>query len=128
MSVILAAAVLAIGTVAFAQSQRAKAELTPLTIAGVTGQARLHEVQGGVQVQMQIRGLEPGVEYTAQWYQNTSCAIEAEVRVIETFTANPAGNANLSARLDRTLPEFGSISVVLSSENTVQACGQVVIE
>ena len=40
MSVILAAAVLAIGTVAFAQSQRAKAELTPLTIAGVTGQAR----------------------------------------------------------------------------------------
>ena len=128
MSVILAAAVLAIGAIAFAAAQHGTADLQSLSASGVTGQARLNEVQSKLNFQAQIRGLQPGIEYNVQWYSNTSCTPEASVNIIESFTANPAGMASIQAKLDKTLPDIGSVSVVRVSDLSVQACGAVVAQ
>jgi hypothetical protein len=126
MSVCLAAAVLAIGAIAFAASVKGTAELQSFGASGVTGSARLNEVQPAkLNFQAQIRGLDPGAGYRIQWYTNTSCTTEAEVKVIEAFKANPAGMGSVQATLARNLPEIGSISVVRVSDNTVVACGAV---
>jgi len=128
MSVILAGAVLAIGAVAFAAAQHGTADLQSLSASGVTGQAKLNEVQSKLNFQAQIRGLQPATEYRIQWYSNSSCTQEATVNVIEAFTANPAGMASISTKLDKTLPEIGSVSVVRVSDLSVQACGAVVAQ
>jgi hypothetical protein len=129
MSVILAATVLAIGAVAIAApSQHGTADLQSLSASGVTGQARLNEVQSQINFQAQIRGLQPGIEYQLQWYANSSCQIEATVNVIGTFTANPAGMASFNAKLDKTLPDIGSVSVVRVSDSAALACGSVVVQ
>ena len=126
MSVILAAAFLAIGAIAFAASQHGTADLQSQSASGVTGQAKLNEVQPGkLNFQSQIRGLDPGAAYRIQWFTNTSCATEADVKVIESFKANPAGMASVQATLARNVEEFGSISVVRVSDLTVVACGAV---
>jgi hypothetical protein len=126
MSVILAAAFLAIGAIAFAASQHGIADLQSLSASGVTGQARLNEVQPDkVNFQAQIRGLDPGAAYRIEWYTNTSCTAEADVKVIEAFKANPAGMASIQATLARNIEEFGSIGVVRVSDLTVVACGAV---
>jgi len=128
MSVILSAAVLAIGAIAFAAAQHGTADLQSLSASGVTGQARLNEVQSQINFQAQIRGLQPATEYQIQWYSNSSCTPEASVNVIESFTANPAGMASISAKLDKTLPDIGSVSVVRVSDSAVLACGSVVVQ
>jgi hypothetical protein len=128
MSVILSAAVLAIGAIAFAAAQHGTADLQSLSASGVTGQARLNEVQSKLNFQAQIRGLQPATDYQIQWYSNSNCTQEATVNVIETFTANPAGMASISAKLDQTLPDIGSVSVVRVSDLSVQACGAVVAQ
>src|SRR5881628_471693 len=96
MSVFLATATLAIGAVAFAASQHGTADLTSLSASGVTGQARLNQVEKQLNFQAQIRGLQPGVEYRIQWYSNQSCQVEASVNVIGSFTSNSAGMGNLT--------------------------------
>jgi hypothetical protein len=48
--------------------------------------------------------------------------------VIESFTANPAGMASIQAKLDKTLPDIGSVSVVRVSDSAVLACGSVVVQ
>ena len=126
MSVILAAAVLAIGAIAFAAAQHGTADLQSLSASGVTGLAKLNEVQPAkLNFQAQIRGLDPGAGYRIQWYTNTSCTTEADVKVIEAFKANPAGMASVQAQLARNLNEIGSISVVRVSDDAVVACGAV---
>src|SRR5258705_9917456 len=125
MFVTLAATMLVVGAVAFAASVHGIAELSSLSASGVTGQARLNEVQNQLNFQSQIRGLQPGAEYAVQWYSNSSCTTEATVNVIETFTSNPQGMASVNAKLQKTLPEIGSISVVRTSDNTAVACGAV---
>jgi hypothetical protein len=128
MSVILSVAVLAIGAIAFAAAQHGTADLQSLSASGVTGQARLNEVQSQINFQAQIRGLQPATEYRIQWYSNSSCTPEASVTVIESFTANPAGMASIQAKLDKTLPDIGSVSVVRVSDSAVLACGSVVVQ
>ncbi|HJZ59424.1 MAG TPA: hypothetical protein VKE74_31050 [Gemmataceae bacterium] len=129
MFVFAAVALLAVTAIAFAAPpQRGSADLSPLASSTVSGTAKLNQVQSDVAVHLQIRGLTPGTDYRAQWYTNTTCTVEATNKVIEAFTANPAGIANISVKLSNmTLSDFGSISVVLA-DNTVQACGAVTLQ
>jgi len=129
VSVFLGVAVFVVAAVVFAApAQHGNADLTALSASGVSGKAQLVEAANGVNVALQVKGLRPGIEYTAQFYQNSSCQPEATTNLIERFTANPSGGASINAKLTKHLPDFGSISVVLASDETVQACGPVTVK
>ena len=126
----LAATLVGITTIAFAQSPRhVQADFTPFASSGISGTVDLTEqaVRGQTTVKVLLKGLQPGAEYFTTWYSNGSCTTEANssLNVIGTFTANPAGNATMLGRLSKTISEIGSVSVTLSSDQSLQACATI---
>ena len=67
---------LALGSAALAQeSDHATLELTPSRDSGVSGTAVLEDVEGGVEVALDMRGLpEAGVEHTNHFHGGGTCA------------------------------------------------------
>ena len=126
----LAATLVGITTLAFAQAERhVKADFTPFASAGLSGTVDLFEQPrgGATSVKVLVKGLEPGVEYFATWYTNSSCTVEAtsDQQIIGRFTANPAGNANMVGRLNKDINEIGSVSIRLGSDRSLQGCATI---
>jgi hypothetical protein len=123
LSVVSTAAVLAIAAIAFAAPpQQGSAQLESLSASGVSGEARLKEFQATeTQIQAQISGLQPGIEYSLMFSG-------AQSGTVETFTANPSGRANVNARVAVPIEQISTLSVVRTSDNTTVASGPVVIE
>lgn len=126
---ILAAALLgAVAVSAFAAANHAKADLAPIAVSGVTGSAEFNEVaaKGETNVVLKVKGLQPNVDYTSRIFTNTTCTPEAASLEVASFRSNPNGMATIQAKLDRPINQIGSISVLLSSDQSQLACGQVV--
>ena len=126
----IAALIISAGAAAFAQneSRPVKAEFSPLAASGVSGGVNLIRKQsGGTKVHLQVRGLTPDTEYTAQWYTEATCGAPGiiEDQVIGTFTPNPQGMAVLNADVNQDLAGIGSVSVLLSSDGAAQACATI---
>ena len=121
--------VVGITTLAFAQAGRhVKADFSPFASSGISGTVDLNEQPRGVTaVKVLVKGLDPGAEYFTTWYSNSSCTQEAnsQLNVIGTFKANPAGNATMLGRLNKTIGEIGSVSIKLSSDQSLQACATI---
>jgi len=124
----LAATLVGITTLAFAQAERhVKADFTPFASTGIAGTVDLTEQPSRAQtaVRAQLKGLQPGAEYFVSWYTNSSCTQEASVNLIGTFTANPAGIGMLRGSVNASLSQIGSVSVKLSSDQSLQACATI---
>ena len=67
---------LLLGGSAFAEKEKSvKLDLTPLQGSGVTGEATLTDVHGGVKVELNMRHLpEPGVEHINHFHGGGTCA------------------------------------------------------
>lgn len=124
--------VIAAAAPAFADPpQKASATFEPLAASGVSGDARLQEMNdGSTRIHGSLRGLEPNVEYVSVIFQNASCsAVSGDEGVqIVTFTANPAGIANYNVQASQELSAIGSIAVWPTSTQTLVACGAVTLE
>jgi hypothetical protein len=125
----LAALLVAVGTTVYAQGNRhVRAEFAPLAASGISGDVSLMESPaGGTKVLVKVRGLEPSTEYVAQWYQEASCGTPGiiDAQVIGSFTTNPAGIAVLNENVNQSLTGIGSVSVLLRSDASAQACATI---
>ena len=123
LPVLLAAS---LASIALAASDQKFATFEDLQASGITGEARLNPMlQGDVQIHETLRGLEPGVEYVTVIYQNGSCLSGGTTFQIGTFTANPAGIAQVNQRVGVPIDQIQSISVERASDNVVVACAPV---
>ncbi|TMQ67877.1 MAG: hypothetical protein E6K78_03240 [Candidatus Eisenbacteria bacterium] len=122
----LAVVILGIAGMALAASDRhVKADLAPLASSGISGTVDKSEQLSGTMIRLQVKGLQPGVDYISTFYQNHNCETEAATpqNVVASFKANPAGIAIVTAKLATQFDQIGSVSVRLRSDQTVQACG-----
>ena len=114
------------GAIALAQSDKhASAELTALAASGISGKVDLQEMQqGGTNVVLRIRDLQPGEEYVSVFFGATICGADATTptNLVASFRANPSGNATVNVKLDRSLDEIGSIAVRPTIGATNLAC------
>src|SRR5215831_8062896 len=82
-----------IASVAVAASNKVTATFESFAASGVTGSAVLDQMPNGeAQIHASIKGLQPGVEYIALVYsQSTTCGDGTASSTIVRFQANPAG-------------------------------------
>jgi len=95
---------------------------------GVSGQVVLNAMPSGeTQIHAALRGLVPNTEYVSFIYQSSaSCAAGTPTAQLVTFTANSAGNANFTKKVDVNLSQIGSVSLQRTSDNALLACAAVV--
>ena len=111
-----------VSVVALADNDRVTAQFESLAASGISGDARLNPMaqQGTVRIQVQLKGLQPGVEYVSLVSEG-ACTAGVGVELV-TFTANPAGNAVFHQDVSQAITEIGSISVALVTDPAVLAC------
>lgn len=119
-------AVCLVVAVAFAaKGDRVEASFESLSASGVTGQASLQSMQqGGTQIHVQVRGLQPGTDYVTQYFTDGSCTAAPGVQVAS-FKANPAGIGNFNVRIDADISAIRSLSVQTQSDLALKACASV---
>lgn len=86
-----------------------KADLVPNGSSGVTGFVIITQLPEGSNVNVVVRGLEPGKVYSSFYYESTDCTEPADL--LETFTADEDGNGHANGKIDDDLDEVGSVSV-----------------
>jgi hypothetical protein len=98
-----------------AQQQHAvTASLVPVDDSGVTGKVHVQQLpQGGSNITVVAKGLNPGQDYFSLYYENHICELEqySEDDVIGTYIGNPAGVGMAHGQLEDDLDEINSISV-----------------
>ena len=122
-------AVLLVASVALAKTT-GSANITSLGSSGISGTADFAITGNGVvKVHESLSGLTPGVQYQSFGYSNsTSCGSGGTRALIQTFTANAAGKANLNllAPLQVSpVDAFSSVSVQLAGDPAILACGEI---
>lgn len=102
------------GSVAAQEGDQVDLQLTPSRDSGVSGQATLTEVDGGVEVMLQMQGLpEAGVEHINHIHGGGTCAEDRAGRTapvtipLETVTASGDGTGSATTQLkDLTLAQL----------------------
>ena len=131
---LVASAALLVASVAFAQKPATgTADITSLSASGVSGSAdiKFDQQNGLARVHEQISGLTPGVQYISQVFVGSTTCGSGTSAVLMTFTANAAGKANFNVIAPpQVSPAEGSasISVQLASDNSLLACGEIVVQ
>ena len=113
-----------VSAVALAANDKVEAQFQSLSASGVGGEAVLKAVPaGGTLIHASIRGLEPNTEYVSRLYEaDQACGVGTASDLIVTFVSNPAGIAQWNERVSQDLTSIRSISVELSTDNSVKAC------
>ena len=96
--------------------------------SGVSGRVELTVLPaGGTLITVVAAGLHPGTEYLSLYYDNGTCEIEpySADDVIGRYTANAAGRATVTAKVDDDLDEIHSVSVRLAGDFSLEACAAV---
>ena len=124
-----AALFLGIATMVLAASNRhVTADFTPLASNGISGNVVITESpQGGTNLRLQLKGLQPGTDYVSQHFTSQSCQFEApsDQNLVATFRPNPSGMAIVTTKLGVDLTQIGSNSVRPVSDQTVSACATI---
>ena len=101
-------AALIVGGSAFAQEERSTSvQLTQSRDSGVSGTATLEDVEGGVEVALEMRGLpEPGIKHINHIHAGGTCADDRAGRTapvtipLETITAQDDGTGSASTTIE----------------------------
>jgi len=123
------AALLLISSLAFAAADRqSKAQLDALSVGGPSGNAVAIEKaqQGKVQITLQMKNLQPNIDYVARWYDASSCS--GTPTTLGSFRSNGQGIGHLVADASATLNNVRSIGVGKLSDpiTTNASCGTFV--
>ena len=87
-----------------------KVDLVPNGASGVTGFVQITQLpQGGSNVTVHVKGLQPGTEYASFYYESADCSEPADL--LQAFTADTRGNGRAAGKIDEDLDEVGSVSV-----------------
>ena len=122
----VALALLIGATVALAAKDKVVASFEPLAASGVSGDVSLQVMpKGGTLVHGNLRGLQANTEYVSLSYANGTCTSGSDAIEITRFQANAAGNAAFTKQIDRNLTQIKSVSIVLASDQSAQACAAV---
>lgn len=127
----LAVILVGVSGLALAATERQKrGDFVPLAASGIGGNVKLNQLpaQTETHIVLQARGLQQNVEYKAVAYLNNNCQPEAGAVELARFFPKGNGMINWTGRTSKTVDEIGSISLVLVSDETVQACAPVVIQ
>ena len=115
-----------VASVAVAANDRVNATFDSFAASGVSGNAMLDPGPNGVQIHAALKGLQPGVEYVALVYsQSTTCGEGTSSFTIVRFQANPAGIATWNEKVAKTLPEIESIGIRDVGTSALVACATV---
>ena len=126
LAVLVVLAACLVASVAVAANDRVNATFDSFAASGVSGTAMLDPGPNGVQIHAAIKGLQPGVEYVALVYsQSTTCGEGTSSFTIVRFQANPAGIATWNEKVAKTLPEIESIGIRDVGTNALVACATV---
>ena len=126
MRKLLLAAALALTLAGGATASRdhVRTQLEPVGGSGVTGWVSLRQHrQGGTDIHVHARGLQPGTTYTSFYYDGANC--ENGPDEVGTFTANRAGHGKTKGKADDDLDEIGSVSVRSPDYTILYACANV---
>ena len=113
---------------AIGSDRHVNATLEPVNGSGVSGIVKLTSLpQGGTLITVVATGLQPGTEYLSLYYENATCELEPydEDDVIGRYTADPAGKATVTHKLEDDLDEIHSVSVRLGSDFSLVSCAVV---
>jgi hypothetical protein len=93
--------------------------------SGASGFVNLTQLpQGGVQINVVVRGLRPNTEYASFYYESTDCSFPADL--LGEFTTDDEGNGHVNGRADEDLDEIGSVSVRSGVDyETLLACATI---
>ena len=126
LAVLVVLAACLVASVAVAANDRVNATFDSFAASGVSGTAMLDPGPNGVQIHAAIKGLQPGVEYVALVYsQSTTCGQGTSSFTIVRFQANPAGIATWNEKVAKTLPEIESIGIRDVGTDALVACATV---
>src|SRR5262245_1638024 len=115
-----------IASVAVAENDRVSATFDSFAASGVSGTAMLNPEPNGVAIHATLKGLQPGVEYVALVYnQSTTCGEGTSSFTIVRFQANTAGVATWNEKVAKTLPEIESIAIRDVGTSALVACATV---
>jgi hypothetical protein len=122
------ASTLTVGTATATSAHHVNATLEPVGGSGIRGSVELTSLpKGGTLITVVARGLSPGTEYLSLYYDNGTCELEpySADDVIGRYTADAAGTATVTSKLEDDLDEIHSVSVRLGSDFSLQACAAV---
>ena len=127
LAVLVVLAACLVASVAVAANDRVNATFDSFAASGVSGTAMLDPGPNGeVQIHAALKGLQPGVEYVALVYsQSTTCGEGTSSFSIVRFQANPAGIATWNEKVAKTLPEIESIGIRDVGTDALVACATV---
>jgi len=119
---IILAATIAAGTTALSDEHHITATLQTVGGSGVTGTVQLTQLpHGGSMINVVARGLKPGAVYASFYYESGDCSAPADL--LQSFTANAAGEGRAGGKIDDDLDEVGSVSVRVGPDyGTLLAC------
>jgi hypothetical protein len=119
------AACLLVAVAFAAKEDRVIASFESLSSSGVSGQATLSSApQGGTQIHVMVRGLQPNTDYVTQYFTDGACTATPGAQVAA-FKANPAGIGQFNVRIDASLVNIKSLSVQQASDLSLKACASV---
>ena len=125
----LAIALVGFTGLAEAASRQGRADFVPLANSGISGRVRLTGQTGKEQthIVLQVKGLQDA-EYVAVAYTNNNCQAEAQIFELGRFRPKASGMTTWTAWVNQNIEQLGSISLRLASDQSVQACGSVVLQ
>ena len=110
-------------TISLASERHVKVPFESMNNSGVSGFVILNQLpnEKGSVVEVQVKGLKPGEEYSSFYYESSDCSAPADL--FQTFTADKDGHAHLNGKIDDDVDEVGTVSVRLGpSYGTLLAC------
>ena len=100
-----------------------EAQLAPLGISTISGDARAQEMKGETRVQGHLDGLTPGTVYEVRISADPCGGIAGDV--IASFTANAAGKGNFNELSTQPIVDINSVSVNVLGDPAVLSCGNL---
>ena len=120
----LALVVVLASAIAFAAAPvKKEAQLAPLGISTISGDARVQEMKGETRVSGHLDNLTPGTVYEVR-ISADACGV-AGGTVVATFTANAAGKANFNELVAQPIVDINSVSVNELGDPAVLSCGNL---
>jgi hypothetical protein len=100
-----------------------EAQLAPLGISTISGDARAQDMKGETRVQGHLDGLTAGTQYELRISADACGGIAGTV--VATFTANQAGKANFNELVAQPIVDINSLSVNEFGDPAVLSCGNL---
>jgi hypothetical protein len=114
-----------LSVVALAASDRVVASFVSSAGSGVTGEVTLKAMpNGGTMVHGKVSGLVEETEYFTQNFTDGTCAAGPATEIAR-FRANSQGVAHFNVKTTMNLTDLKSLSVQLSSDQSLRACATV---